>query len=262
MKLRAAALLLVSVLISASACASGQPVSSTTPSKNGAYAWHPIAGAPALVCSLRLPFAVRNLVDYRGRPYFCKLPKPADRHGRGGIDFFGPTTAAAGAVPLGPRQQRIYMNVFATRPAVLRVDFGDGAHWERAVPANPNGERFDVVHSYAATTHAFILVTLRDKTGYLALAGEGPFRAPLAGPRTRFCAYESDGKGGTLTATPALSCAKAGRLYSGYNRTPYRVHSTYRGYECRASGLPPWGSDVGAVSCTRGSRAFIFTSVP
>ena len=215
-----------------------------------------MAGAPSLVCSLRYRRAAHELVDYRGRGYFCKLPAPVDVHGRGGVDFFGPTTAAAGSVPLGPHQLRIYMSVFSDHPAVLRVDFGDGTHWERKVAANRRGKSVDVVHSYAPTRHAFLLVTLRDKAGYLAVEGEGPFRAPLAGPRTRYCAYEAEGKGGTLTATKSLTCAKAERLYAAYRR------NKLRGYRCRGYGLGPLGSDVGVESCTNGGRAFVYTSVP
>jgi hypothetical protein len=115
-----------------------------------------------------------------------------------------------------------------------------------------------VVHTYEPTPNAFILVTLRDKAGYLALEGIGPLRAPLSGPRTRECAYIGEGKGGRVSATPSLPCAQAERLYRHYasNYPP----GNPRGYRCRSYGLPPWGSDAGVTSCTSGARAFVFTS--
>ena len=255
MKNRAGALVVGTLLIGASACGSGHTASSA-PSKDGSYAWQPVHGAPSLVCSLRYRQAAHELIDYGGRQYFCELPAPADVHGQGGVDFFGPTTAAAGSVPLGPHQLRIYMNVFTDHPAVLRVDFGDGTHWERTVAAKRRGEEVNVVHRYAPTPRAFVLVTLRDKAGYLAVEGEGPFRAPLAGPRTRYCSYERDRKGGTLTATESLTCAEAERLYSSYRR------GKLRDYRCRRYGLGPSGSDVGVESCRNGGRTFVYTSVP
>jgi len=258
MKLCAGALVVLAVLFGASACGSGHPASG--PSTDGSYAWQPVPGGPALACSLNYRLAAGERIDYGGHPYFCKLPAPVARDGRGGVDFFGPTTVAAGSVPLGPHAQRIYINVFTPRPAVLRVDFGDGTHWQRAVAVKPGGENVNVVHSYAPTSHAFLLVTLRDKSGYLAVEGEGPFRAPLAGPRTRYCTYIADGKGGTLSATKSLPCATAEQLYSSYNSN--YPHGAPHGYHCRESGLPPWGSDVNVVSCTSGTRAFVFTSNP
>ena len=255
MKNRAGALVVGAFLLGASACGSGHTAPSV-PSKDGAYAWQPVSGAPSLVCSLRYRRAADERIDYGGHEYFCKLPAPVDVHGRGGVDFFGPTTAAAGSVPLGPHQLRIYMNVFTDHPAVLRVDFGDGTHWERAMAANRRGVFVNVVHRYAPTPRAFLLVTLRDKAGYLAVEGEGPFHAPLGGPRTRYCSYEEDGKGGALTATESLTCANAERLYAAYRR------SALRGYRCREYGLGPSGSDVGVVSCTNAGRAFVYTSVP
>ena len=254
MKHRASALALGALLLGASACGSGHAAPSV-PSKNASYAWQPIPGGPSLVCSLGYG---RMLIDYGGHAYGCRLPAPTDSHGQGGVDFFGPTTTAAGPVPLGPHALRIYMNVYADHPATLRVDFGDGTHWQRSVAAKPRGEFINVVHSYAPTPHAFILVTLRDKAGYLAVEGEGPFHAPLAGPRTRYCSYVSNGKGGTLTATPSLSCAEAKRLFSRYVYPGGKIH----GYRCRAYGLGPYGSDVGVESCTSGRRAFVYTSVP
>lgn len=240
------------LLLGASACGSGH----AGPSKDGSYAWQPVPGGPSLVCSLNYHQEAGERIDYGGHPYFCELPEPVAQDGKGGVDFFGPTTVSAGSVPLRPHQVRIYINVFTPRPAVLRVDFGDGKHWQRAVAASRRGDNFNVVHSYAPTPDAFLLVTLRDKSGYLAVEGEGPFRAPLAGPRTRYCTHEGDGKGGTLSATTSLTCAQAERLYSALRR------NELRGYRCRSYWLGPYGSDVGVESCTSGNRAFVYTSVP
>ena len=197
-------------------------------------------------------------IDWRGRPYFCKLPDGAQHPRFAYIDFFGPSTTAAGPVPLKPHQLRLHINFSAPHEAVLRVDFGDGTHWQRTVTQQTPA--VDVVHTYAPTPHAFLLVTLRDKTGYLAVEGEGPFRAPLNGPRTRYCAYIADGKGGTLSATTSLSCATAERLDARY-ASSWPGHPP-PGYHCSHSGLPPWGSDTEVDTCTNGSRAFVYTSNP
>src|SRR5436309_9794502 len=149
MRYRAGALAFVAVLFGASACGSGHAAPSV-PSKNGSYAWQPIAGGPSLVCvswNSAAHIGAHSLIDFKHHAYYCKLPTPTDRHGHGGIDFFGPTTTAAGAVPLGPHALRIYMNVSTPRPAVLRVDFGDGTHWQRTVTRS---QFLNVVHSYAS----------------------------------------------------------------------------------------------------------------
>ncbi len=252
MKYRVGALVLLAVLFGATACGSGRPAP-TVPSKSDSYAWQPVAGGPSLVCTSNWNTPAPVQIDFRSRPYFCKLPAPTDRHGRAGIDFFGPTTTAAGPVPLGPHALRIYMNVWTPRPAVLRVDFGDGAHWQRAVPRGQS-QFFNVVHGYAPTENAFILVTLRDKTGYLAVEGEGPFRAPLPGPRPRYCSRVTNGKGGWLTATTSLTCTEAERLFAESET------SHPHGYRCVETGLGPWGSDTGVYTCRRGTREFVYTT--
>ena len=264
MKLRAGALIFVVVLFGASACGSARPASShtgtshtgtshTRPSTNASYAWQPIAGGPSLVCSKGFR-AITGMIDWKGHPFYCKLPSPVHRAAGAGIDFTGPTTVSATRVPLQPHQLRVHISFGAPAPAVLRVDFGDGSHWQRSVTPSPAS--VDVVHTYAPTPRAIILVTLRDKTGYLALEGIGPFRAPVAGPRTRYCAYIADGKGGRLSATPSLTCAQAKALFA---RVTY-PHGSPPGYRCRTVGLPPWGSDAGVTTCTNGARAFLFTT--
>jgi hypothetical protein len=191
-------------------------------------------------------------VDYRGRFYLCKLPAPADPHAHAGVDFFGPSTVAAGSLPLKPHQLRITVNVFTRRPALLEVEYGDGTSWQRAVSRD---HTFDLIHSYADTRSSYFLATLRDKAGYLGITGEGPFRGPPPGPRPRYCTYEAEGKGGRLSATTSLTCSEAEKLFSALS-----PHAKVRGYHCRESGLPPSWSDTGVITCTSGPRTFVFTS--
>jgi len=254
MKCRAGALVFLAVLFGATACG-GAP---NAPSTNGSYAWRPVPGGPSLVCSVRFDIAGQR-IDYKGAPYYCTLPSPASDKSAT-IDFFGPSTVAAGPVPLRPHQVRLHMDVFTRYPAVLRVDFGDGTHWQRSV--KPGEPAIDVVHTYAPTPDAYILATLRDKTGYLAVEGEGPLSVPLQTPRTRYCTTIAAGKGGTLSATATLSCADAERLYAHYREVSAGAQGAPSGYHCDASGLPPYGSDIGVETCTNGTRAFVFTSNP
>lgn len=238
------------VLATLSACGSGgRPM---VPSKNASYAWRPVTGGPGLVCAANSQ-SFHQFVGYEGRMYVCKVPAPADKRGGGSVDFFGPTTVAAGSTPLAPNRLRLEVVVFAPRAAVLRVDFGDGTHRQRDIT---RGNRIvNVVHDYKPGD--FLLVTLRDKDGYLAAEGEGPLRAPTPGPRTRYCGRVTEGKGGTLSATPSLTCAEARKLFAAVS-----PRGKLNGYRCRESGLPPEWSDVGLYTCTSGSRAFVFTTNP
>jgi len=235
--------------------AAGCHVSRTCPSTNGSYAWRPLQGASALVCftaSGDVPRAFDHFVDYRGRFYDCKLPAPVDRRTQAGLDFFGPTTIAEGSVPLKPHQLRITVDVSTRRPALLKVEYGDGTSWQRTV----RGDRtFNLVHSYARTRSSYFLASLRDKVGYLGITGEGPFRGPPPGPRPRYCAYEATGKGGRLSATTSLTCSEAQRLFGALS-----PRGKLRGYRCRERGLPPSWSDTGVITCTSGPRTFVFTS--
>lgn len=259
------ALVLVALTLGTPACAGGRAAPSvsssaagchasrTCPAGDGSYAWRPPGSRVALVCggSSR---AFDQFFDYRGRFDMCKLPAPADRGAQGGTDFFGPSTVSAGPVPLKQHQLRIEVNVGTRRPAVLEVDYGDGTHLQRAVSRS---ETLDLVHAYARTGSYYLVVSLRDRAGYLSVEGEGPFHGPAPGPRTRYCAYESSGKGGTLSATESLTCSMAQKLFSSI-----AAGGRVRGYRCRNSGLPPAWSDVGVETCTRGTRAFVFTSNP
>jgi hypothetical protein len=238
------------LLATLSACGSGgRPVA---PSKNASYAWQPVTGGPRLVCTVSSQ-SFHQFVGYEGRMYVCKVPAPADKRGGGSVDFFGPTTVAAGSIPLAPGRLRLEIVVFAPRAALLRVDFGDGTHWQREVM--PGNRTVNVVHDYRPGD--FLLVTLRDKDGYLAAEGEGPLGAPTPGPRTRYCGRVTEGKGGTLSATPSLGCAEARKLFAAIS-----PRGKLSGYRCRESGLPPEWSDVFLDTCTRGSRALVFTSNP
>lgn len=238
------------LLATLSACGSGS--SPVAPSENASYAWQPVTGGPRLVCAANSQ-SFHEFVGYEGRMYVCKVPAPADKRGGGSVDFFGPTTVAAGSIPLAAHQLRLEIVVFTRRGAVLRVDFGDGTHWQREV--TPGNRTINVVHDYRPGD--FLLATLRDKNGYLAAEGEGPLRAPTPGPRTRYCGRVTEGKGGTLSATPSLTCAAARKLFASIS-----PRGKLSGYRCRQSGLPPEWSDVGLYTCTSGYRALVFTSNP
>jgi hypothetical protein len=193
-------------------------------------------------------------VDYRGEGFECRVPAPRDVHARGSIDFFGPQTVAAGSIPLRQDELRLTIDVDAGRQEVLRVDWGDGTHWQRPVAGSRS---FDLTHAYARTRAYYLLVSLRDTVGYVAVEGVGPFRAPAPGPRARRCRYEDWGKGWTLSASEALTCAQAEKLFSEYRR-----RGKLAGYRCRSSSLPPFGSDVGVETCVDGPRLFVLTSNP
>ena len=228
----------------------------TCPATDGSYSWQPLAGAPSLVCHSALagvPAAFGQLVDYRGAGYLCRLPAPADLRAHGSIDFFGPQTVSAGAVPLKQDELRLTIDVSGRQSDVLRVDWGDGTSWQRAVGRTRS---FDLTHSYVRSHTYYLLVTLRDRVGYVAVEGVGPFRGPAPGPRARRCRFEAWGKGWTLSASEALTCAEAQMLFSAYRR------GKLVGYRCRSSWLPPYGSDVGVETCVSGSRLFVLTSVP
>ncbi len=237
---------------SAPRTAVGCHVNRTCPSNNGSYAWRPLPGVPPLVCGADQA-AYPEFLDYRGRFDLCKLPAPADPHtGLGGVDFLGPTTVAAGSAPLRPHELRFRLDVFTRRPAVLKVDYGDGTTWHHTVTGN---HTFNLIHSYPPTRSFYFFVSLRDKVGYLSVSGVGPFRGPPPGPRPRYCGYEAAGKGGTLSATALLTCSAAQKLFSALS-----PRGKLSGYRCRNSGLPPAWSDVNVITCTSGLRSFVFTS--
>lgn len=229
----------------------------TCPAKDGSYSWRPLAGAAPLVCYSALagaPAAFDQLLDFRGAGYLCRLPAPRDMRVHGSIDFFGPQTVSAGPVPLKQDELRLTIDAIGRQSDVLQVDWGDGASWQRALGQT---RFFDITHSYVRTHTYYLLVTLRDQIGYVAVEGVGPFRGPAPGPRARRCRYEAWGKGWTLSASEALTCAEAQQLFSVYRRRGELV-----GYRCRSSGLPPYGSDVFVDTCVNGSRLFVLTSNP
>src|SRR5258708_1248077 len=229
----------------------------TCPANDGSYAWRPVGGGAALVCRSAAgggPTAFDQLFDYRGDGYLCRLPAPSDPRARGSIDFFGPQTVSAGPAPLKQDELRLTIDVAATRPGVLRVEWGDGTYWQRTVTRSRS---FDLTHPYRRTETYYLLVSLRDKVGYVAMEGVGPFRGPAPGLRARYCRYEAWGKGWTLAASESLTCVAAQKLFSAYRREGKLV-----GYRCRESGLPPYGSDVGVETCVNGSRLFVLTSEP
>jgi len=239
----------------------GCHVTRTCPAKDGSYAWRPVPGSagPSLTCysaltTLQPPAEFNQLVDYGRAGYECRLPAPRDPRGHGSIDFFGPQTVAAGPIPLKQNELRLTIDVSGMRSDLLRVDWGDGRSWQRALGRT---QSFELTHAYARGKTYYLLVTLRDAAGYVAVEGVGPFHAPVPGPRARRCRFENWGKGWTLSASRALTCAQAQRLFSIYRRGGKLV-----GYRCRSSGLPPYGSDVGVETCVKGPRLFVLTSVP
>jgi hypothetical protein len=161
---------------------------------------------------------------------------------------------AAGSVPLKPHQLRFTLDVLTRRSVVLKVNYGDGTTWQRTVTRN---HTFNLIHRYPRTRSSYFFVSLRDHAGYLNVSGIGPFRGPPPGPRTRYCAYEAEGKGGTLSATTSLTCSRAEKLFSALSpQFPPKLS----GYRCRPGGLPPAWSDVNTITCTSGPRTFVFTS--
>lgn len=259
----AGALALVVATLTVSACASGHGAAvATTPSGSagchanrtcpalhGSYAWRPARSPVSLVCGVSDKY--HQFVDYRGHFYLCELPIPGDPHAHDGVDFNGPTTVAAGPVPLKPDQLRFTVFVSTRRPAELRVFWGDGTHWQRRVTRN---RTFNLVHAYPRRSTSYFLVTLRGKAGYLGVSGVGPFRGPPPGPRTRYCAYIQEGKGGVLSASESLPCSTAKKLFATDTR------GKVRGYRCHEAGLPPAWSDAAIETCIDGPRAFVFTT--
>jgi len=229
----------------------------TCPAKDGSYAWRPVTGGPNLVCravTSSVPATFDQLVDYRRAGYVCRLPTPSDAGAHGSIDFFGPQTVSAGPVPLKQDELRLTIDVALTRPSTLRIDWGDGSHWQRSVVRSRS---FDVTHEYVDEQTYYLLASLRDSVGYSAIEGVGPFGRPSPGPRARYCRYEAWGKGWTLSASESLPCAVAQRLFTAYRKGKKLV-----GYRCRASGLPPYGSDTFVETCVDGSRLWVLTSNP
>jgi hypothetical protein len=233
----------------------------TCPAMDGSYAWQPFPTSVGLTltCYAALgspqpPSEFNQLVDYGGAGYECRLPTPADSRGHGSIDFFGPQTVAAGPVPLKQDQLRLSIDVSGGRSDILRVDWGDGTSWQRALRGVHS---FELTHSYARAHPYYLLVTLRDAVGYVALEGVGPFQSPAPGPRARRCRFEDWGKGWTLSASRALTCAQAQTLFASFRRD-----GTLVGYRCSSGWLPPYGSDVGVYTCVKGPRLFVLTSVP
>jgi len=229
----------------------------TCPAKDGSYAWQPVRGGPDIVCraiTSHVPSAFGQLVDYGGGGYLCRLPTPSDPRAHGTIDFFGPQTVSATPLPLKQDELRLTIDVTVTRASILRVDWGDGSHWQRSVVRSGS---FDVTHEYLHAQTYYLLTSLRDSVGYSAIEGVGPFQRPSPGPRARYCRYEAWGKGWTLSASRSLPCAMAQKLFSAYRQGKKLV-----GYRCRASGLPPYGSDTFVETCVDGSRLWVLTSNP
>ena len=233
----------------------------TCPAKDGSYPWQPLltSAGLALTCysvftGPQRPAEFNQLVDYGGAGYECRLPAPSDPHGHGSIDFFGPQTVAAGSVPLRQDELRLSIDVSGGRSDVLRVDWGDGTSWQTSLGGAVS---FELKHSYARSRTYYLLVTLRDAVGYVAVEGVGPFQAPTPGPRARRCQFEDWGKGWTLSASKALTCPEAQTLFNAYRR-----RGKLAGYRCSSGWLPPFGSDVGVYTCVKGASLFVLTSVP
>jgi hypothetical protein len=246
--------------VGAALSGTGCHIARTCPAKDGSYAWQPLRASVGLTLTCHAltgpqpPAEFNQLVDYGGAGYACQLPNPRDLRAHGSVDFFGPQTVSAGSVPLKQDELRLSINVSGRPADILRVAWGDGTSWQRALGGAGS---FELTHSYARTHTYYLLVTLRDLVGYVAVEGVGPFEAPPPGPRARRCRFEDWGKGWTLSASEALTCAQAQTLFASFRRS-----GKLAGYRCSDGRLSPYGSDVGVYTCVNGSRLFVLTSVP